>query len=351
MLKNWIYSQNEGLNKFVLSSRIRFARNLKGEKFPHKLDEHNAVSIVGKIEESLNGCEETFNRIDLCSKSTLDKNIYLEKHLISKDLIRSSGKSSFLVNNDETISIMINEEDHLRMQFFNSGYNLIDTFNEAMKLDDFIESKIDYAFDEKIGYLTTCPTNLGTGMRASIMIHLPALTMTDNIPKVYKALTQVGMTIRGLYGEGSKSEGAIYQVSNQITLGVSEQDILNNLYAIVKELTDKEINVRKNLFRDYEFEMKDKIYRSVGILSRCYSISSKESLELLSHVRFGIEEGYIKTDIPINKILIESQPASLQNSIQKPISKSAQKSNSKNRDFERAKFLREYFKDIEIIDK
>lgn len=349
MLKNWIYSQNDGLNKFVLSSRIRLARNLKGEKFPHKLDEENAADIVQRIEDSLSDCNEYFNRIDMSGKTTLDKNIYLEKHLISKDLIRSSGKSSFFVNDDETISIMINEEDHLRMQFFNSGYNLIDTFDEAMKLDDFIESKLDYAFDEKIGYLTTCPTNLGTGMRASIMIHLPALTMTDNIPKVYKALTQVGMTIRGLYGEGSKSEGAIYQVSNQITLGVSEQDILNNLYAIVKELTDKEVNVRKNLFKDYEYEMKDKIYRSVGVLSKCYSISSKESLELLSYVRFGIEEGFIKSDVPINKILIESQPASLQSSIQDPIQKST--SNSKNRDFERAKFLRGYFKDIEIIDK
>ena len=349
MLKNWIYSQNDGLNKFVLSSRIRLARNLKGEKFPHKLDDKSAVGIVEKIEDSLKDSEKIFKRIDLNSKSTLDKNIYLEKHLISKDLIRSSGKSSFLVNEDETISIMINEEDHLRMQFFNSGYNLIDTFNEAMKLDDFIERKVDYAFDEKIGYLTTCPTNLGTGMRASIMIHLPALTMTDNIAKVYKALTQVGMTIRGLYGEGSKSEGAIYQVSNQVTLGVSEQDILNNLYAIVKELTDKEINVRKNLFKDYEFEMKDKIYRSVGVLSSCYSISSKESLELLSYVRFGVEEGFIETSIPINKILIESQPASLQNSIQTPIHKSS--STTKNRDFERAKFLREYFKGVEIIDK
>lgn len=345
MLKNWIYSSEDGLNKLVLSSRIRLARNLRGENFPHKLDNERALLISDRIEESLDGYNDEFERIQLNSKSNLDKNLYLEKHLISKDLIRASHRSSFFVNKDRTISIMVNEEDHLRMQFFNSGYNLVDTFSEAMKLDDFIESKIDYCFDERMGYITTCPTNLGTGMRASIMIHLPALTMTDHITKVYKALTQVGMTIRGLYGEGSKSEGCIYQVSNQVTLGVSEQDILNNLYAIVKELTDREINTRKTLFKDYNVEIKDKVFRSIGILSNSYSITSKESLELLSHVRFGIEEGMIKGNICINQILIGCQPASLQKKLD------VNNLTSKQRDFERAKFLRESFRGVEIIDK
>ncbi len=345
MLKNWIYSQNDSLNKFVLSSRIRLARNLKGEVFSHRLSEEKAVVISDKVEESLNDYDENFERINLKSKGNSDKNIYLERHLISKELIKASSKSSFFVNDSQTISIMVNEEDHLRMQFFNSGYNLMDTFDEAMRLDDFIESKIDYAFDERLGYLTTCPTNLGTGMRASIMIHLPALTMTDHISKVYKALTQVGMTIRGLYGEGSKSEGCIYQVSNQVTLGLSEQDILNNLYAIVKELTEREVNMRKSLFKDYKMEVKDKIFRSVGILSSAYSINSKEALEFLSNVRFGIEEGMVKGDIYLNKILIGCQPASLQNSC------GDESLTPKQRDFERAKFLRECFKNVEVVDK
>lgn len=345
MLKNWIYSKNCGLNKLVLSSRIRLARNLKGEVFPHKLDKKDAMIISDKIQKSLEGYEESFERIDLNSKDNLDKSRYLEKHLISKEIVKASYRASFFVNDNKTISIMVNEEDHLRMQFFNSGYNLIDTFNEAMKLDDFIESKIDYCFDEKMGYLTTCPTNLGTGMRASIMIHLPALTMTDHITKVYKALTQVGMTIRGLYGEGSKAEGCIYQVSNQVTLGISEQDILNNLYAIVKELTDREMNARKNLFKDYEVEVKDKIFRSVGILSNSYSINAKEALELLSHVRFGVEEGMVKDDINLNEVLIECHPASLQEKL------GVERLSPKERDYERARILREYFKSIEIIDK
>lgn len=345
MLENWIYSQSSSSNNFVLSSRIRLARNLKNSVFPNKLGGESATEIVNQVQKSLEGYDESFQRVDLVSKSDLDKNIFLEKHLISRELIRFSSRSSFFVNNTETISIMVNEEDHLRMQFFNSGYNLVDTFNEAMKLDDFIESSIDYSFDEKLGYLTTCPTNLGTGMRASIMIHLPALTMTDHISKVYKALTQVGMTIRGLYGEGSKSEGCIYQVSNQVTLGISEQDILNNLYAIVKELTDREINMRRTLFRDYEMEIKDKIFRSIGILSNSYSINSKEALELLSHVRLGIEEGMVNGDISINEVLIGCQPASLQSYVKD------KNLNSKQRDFERAKFLRESFKNIKVTDK
>lgn len=344
MLKNWIHDKNSGLNKFVLSSRIRLARNLKGEVFPQKLDKQKAMEISDKIQKALEGYEEKFERIDLSSKSGLDKSIFLEEHLISKEILKASYRSSFFLNENRTISVMVNEEDHLRMQFFNSGYDLVDTFGYAMKLDDFIEEKIDYCFDERMGYLTTCPTNLGTGMRASIMMHLPALTMTDHINKVYKALTQVGMTIRGLYGEGSKAEGCIYQVSNQVTLGISEQDILNNLYAIVKELTDREVNARKNLFKDYEIEVKDKIYRSIGTLSSSYSMSAKESLELLSHVRMGFEEGMIKSELNLNEILIGCQPASLQKSL------SVDNLNSKQKDCERAKFLRGCFKNIDIVD-
>lgn len=343
MLNNWIKSPGCDLNNFILSSRIRLARNLSGTNFPHKLSKDDASEIIDKVGESLVGYKEKFNKIVLEDRGNIDNNILLERHLISKDLINSLDKSACFINDHQTISIMVNEEDHLRMQFFNLGYNLTDTFNEAMELDDFIEGKLDYAFDEKIGYLTTCPTNLGTGMRASVMIHLPALSMTDQISRVYKALTQVGMTIRGLYGEGSKTEGNIYQISNQITLGVSEHDILNNLYAIVKELIDRECNVRKSLFKDFEIEMKDKIFRSIGILSNCYSITSKEALEYLSYIRFGIEEGIIKNNIPLNSILIECQPASLQKVANARLA-------IKERDFKRAQFLRESMKEIEIID-
>ncbi len=342
MLNNWIKALTCDQENFILSSRIRLARNLGGVNFPHKLSNSDALSIIDKVEESLNGYEEEFSKVVLKDRDEIDNNILLERHLISKDLINSQEKSACFINKDQTVSIMVNEEDHLRMQFFNLGYNLTDTFNEAMKLDDYIENSLDYAFSEKIGYLTTCPTNLGTGLRASVMIHLPALSMTDQISKAYKALTQVGMTIRGLYGEGSKTEGNIYQISNQITLGVSEQDILNNLYGIVKELIDREENVRRALFKDFEIEMKDKIFRSIGILKNCYVITSKEALEHLSHIRFGIEEGIIKNNIPINFILIDCQPASLQKN-------SNSKLSVKERDFKRAEFLREAMKSIEII--
>lgn len=343
MLTNWINSPNSS-NNFILSSRIRLARNLKGINFPHKLDDNAANAVIDKIESGLSGYEYSFKKIKLNDQDQIYNNVLLEKHLISNDLIKFSTKSACFINEDQTISIMANEEDHLRMQFFNSGYNLKEAFDEAMKLDDFIEEKIDYAFNEKIGYLTTCPTNLGTGMRASVMIHLPALSMTDQISKVYKALTQIGMTIRGLYGEGSKIDGNIYQVSNQITLGVSEKDILNNLHAIVNELIDKECNVRKSLFDDFGIEIKDKIFRSVGILGNCYSITSKEALEYLSYIRFGIEEGILSAGVCMNKILIGCQPASLQYDVNN-------KMNSKEGDIERAKFLRNSIKNIQIIGK
>ncbi|BAK81809.1 protein arginine kinase [Candidatus Arthromitus sp. SFB-rat-Yit] len=344
MLSNWINLSSNNSNNFILSSRVRLARNLKGVNFPHKLDDNSAIDVIDKIENGLTGYRYKFKKIKLNDQGKIANNVLLEKHLISNDLIKFSTKSACFINEDQTISIMVNEEDHLRMQFFNSGYNLKEAFDEAMELDDFIERKLDYAFDEKIGYLTTCPTNLGTGMRTSVMMHLPALSMTDQISKVYKALTQIGMTIRGLYGEGSKIDGNIFQISNQITLGVSEKDILNNLHAIVNELIDKERNVRKSLFDDFGIEIKDKIFRSVGILGNCYSITSKEALEYLSYIRLGIEEGILETDICMNGILIGCQPASLQLNI-------SNKMNSKERDIERAKFLRNSIKNIKIIDK
>lgn len=343
MLKNWIKSDNDTSNKLVLSSRIRLARNIDKKLFSNKLTDDEAEEITNEVERCLENSDVKFKKINLKNISNVDKNCYLEKHLISKDLIKLESKSAFFLNEDETISIMTNEEDHLRLQFFNAGYNLIDTYNEATKLDNLLEKYIDYSFSEKFGYITACPTNLGTAMRSSVMIHLPALTFTDYINKVYKALTQVGMTIRGLYGEGSKSEGNIYQISNQVTLGISEQDILNNLYAIVKELTDREFIARETLSNDYGFNIKDKVSRSIGILSRAYVISSKEALELLSNVRLGVEEGIVDMNyMDLNKVLIECQPATLQSKFD------GKELAIKDRDVERAKLIRKYFNDVEI---
>ena len=209
---------------------------------------------------------------------------------------------------------MINEEDHIRLQCISAGLNLRESYDLANKIDDLIEESIEYAFDEKIGYITACPTNLGTGLRGSVMIHLPALTMNNEMNGILKALTQVGMTIRGLYGEGSKALGNIYQISNQITLGLSEEDIISNLEAVVNEIIGQENATRSRLYSTYRYELEDKIYRSLGILKSAVLLNLNECLELLSSVRMGVELGIIK-DIDkclLNKLLIETQPASLQ---------------------------------------
>lgn len=189
--------------------------------------------------------------------------------MISKELIKNKEGSAFILGENDTVSIMINEEDHIRLQCISAGLNLRESYALASRIDDLIEESVEYAFDEKIGYITACPTNLGTGLRCSAMIHLPALTMNNEMNGILKALTQVGMTIRGLYGEGSKALGNIYQISNQITLGLSEEDIISNLEAVVNEIIGQEIATRNRLYSTYRYELEDKIYRSLGILSLC----------------------------------------------------------------------------------
>lgn len=313
MLKNWIYSQNDGLNKFVLSSRIRLARNLKGEVFPHKLDDEKAFNIADRIEKSLDGYSESFKRVNLNSKSNLDKSIYLEKHLISKDLIKASSKSSFFVNDSETISIMINEEDHLRIQTFSEGLSIEQLTNFAIELDEKIEKELPYAFSKKYGYLTACPTNVGTGMRISVMVHLPALNETGNLNKLFRIINNFGMSIRGVYGEGSQSMGDMYQISNNQTLGINEQEIAKNMQAITDKVIEQERIARKYLGKN-KLRFEDKLYRSFGILKNARLLSSTECINLLSDVKLGTDMGIIREldDAKVKKLFLYTRPANLQ---------------------------------------
>lgn len=301
----------------VISSRVRLARNVNNVPFPHKLEVNNARELVRKVEEAINSfsnSDKNFRAIHLWDNEPNDTNTYFEKHLISKNLLSNKSKSAFIINGDETVSVMVNEEDHLRIQCITAGMNLESAYDMAAKMDDLIEEKIDYAFDEKLGYLTTCPTNLGTGMRASVMIHLPALAMSNETSEVLNAVTQVGMTLRGLFGEGSKASGNIFQVSNQITLGVSEEDIMNNLNAVVKQIINQEMISRDKLMGNCKYELEDRIQRALGILKSAVLLDSNECLNLLSDVRLGVELGIIK-DVNkelLNKLLVYAQPASLQ---------------------------------------
>ncbi|WP_027633508.1 protein arginine kinase [Clostridium hydrogeniformans] len=337
-MENWIDTKNNS-NSIVLSSRIRIARNLSGIPFPHKLNKDEGIKVLDTVNRAIYEREEfknNFNTINLWEISNIEKERYLERHLISKHLINFQDRSAFIISDDETVSIMINEEDHIRLQCITSGLNIKEAYEKANELDNILENNLEYDFDEKLGYITACPTNLGTGLRASVMIHLPALTLNNEINGALKALTQVGMTIRGLYGEGSKGEGNIYQISNQITLGVTEEEIVRNLEGVVSQLVNQEIRARAMIEKQYKYELEDKIYRSLGLLKNSRILSSKEALDLLSNVRLGLEMGIIDNiDMSfINNMLIDIGSASLQMIVDKELS-------GKERDIERAKLIRE----------
>lgn len=337
-MKNWMYDGNSKVEPLI-SSRIRIARNIKNMPFPHNLTEEDCKKLIETIEKAFYTSahmKNEFKTIRLWEKNANELNSYLEKHLISPNLLKTPNKSAFIINREETVSMMINEEDHIRLQCINSGFNLKEAYEMADKIDSMLEETLDFAFDENLGYLTACPTNLGTGVRASVMIHLPALTMNKEITQVLKALTQVGMTLRGLYGEGSNADGNIYQISNQITLGISEEEIITNLEAAVWQILEQENRSREFLLSKYKYELEDKVFRSLAMLQSARVLTSKECLDLLSNVRLGLEMSLVEgiDKAVINGLLVNTQPATLQQNIARPL-------NERERDIERAKFVRE----------
>lgn len=337
-MENWM-NTTIGNNDVVLSSRIRLARNISNMPFPHKLNPQKGRELVKTIEDALFSSKEiddNFKSVHLWENDVIDNKTYFEKHLISYNLLNNKETGAVILNNDETISIMINEEDHIRIQCITAGMNLNEAYDIANNIDNILEEKLNYAFNEDLGYITACPTNIGTGLRASVMIHLPVITITNEMSGVMNALTQVGMTIRGQYGEGSKTKGNIYQVSNQVTLGLSEQEILSNLQAVALQLITQENISRKNVMDKYKYEFEDKIYRSFGILKSAVLIDSAECLNLLSDVRLGMEMGIIKNidKKVLNSLLVDVQPGRLQILFGKKLT-------DKERDFQRAKLIRE----------
>jgi len=327
----------------IISSRIRLARNLEEFPFPVALTAEKSKEAIKKISDSiLQGNTILKNDFELTLMSEIsnsDKQVLIEKHLISPALIEKPNKSAVMINADQSVSIMINEEDHIRIQCLFPGFQLNEAWDLANKIDDIIEENVKYAFDENIGYLTSCPTNVGTGIRASVMIHLPALTMTGYMNRILQAVTQIGFTVRGLYGEGSESEGNIFQISNQVTLGRSEDEIIQTLIELTKQITNKENDARATLMANNKMKLEDKICRSYGILSNAKIMSSKEALKLISDVRLGIDLGIIK-DIDaktINILMVDIQAGILQKIRGKNL-------NTNERDIERAKLIRERLK-------
>ena len=327
----------------VLSSRIRLARNIDQFQFSFLNSSEEALKVIEAAKSRIKkGSFANTGNMDLLMMDELQplqKRILVEKHLISPHLAENANHGACLLSENEEISIMINEEDHIRIQCLYPGLQLLEALNTAFQIDDWLEEEINYAFDEKVGYLTSCPTNVGTGLRASVMLHLPGLVMTQQLNRVIPAINQLGLVVRGIYGEGSEALGNIFQISNQITLGKSERDIVEDLKSVVGQIVSQERSVRDTLVKTSNIQLEDRVYRSFGVLTNSRIIETKEAAKCLSDVRLGIDIGYIK-DIPrniLNELMILTQPGFLQQYAGGPL-------RPNERDIRRASLIRERLK-------
>ena len=300
----------------VISSRLRLARNLKNYTFPNRANIAQKCDILSNIETVLKDIpymkKGYFFKME--ELSSLEKKMLVERHWISRELSEIDEGSAVSISSDHLCSVMINEEDHLRIQFIKNGFNLNALWKTVNDFDDLLEDKLPYAFSKDLGYITACPTNLGTGLRASVMMHLPGLYISDNIEKVIRASNQLGLAVRGLFGEGSDASGHIYQISNQQTLGESEKDILDRLAGVLKNIIEHELNARIKYYEKNKEILIDKIHRSFGILQNCHLINSDEAMNHLSFMRMAIDLGFLPEEFRrlIDYLFIEIQPGHIQ---------------------------------------
>ena len=316
-MKMW-YVEKGPDSDVVLSSRVRLARNFARYPFPHKTTPEMQQDIVEKTKNALfagsKSMEDIFQYIDFANLDVIEKAVLVEKHIVSKELLEADRIRGLLISNDEQISIMVNEEDHLRIQCLVSGMQLSKAWEICNNIDDLLSETIDFAWDENIGYLTSCPTNIGTAIRASVMMHLPALAMTGYIKPVLEAIGKLGMAVRGMYGENTEASGNMFQLSNQVTLGKSENDIILGIKNIARQIIEQERKLRQEILKQNRFQLEDKIFRSYGILKNARLMDTGETLKRLSDVRLGVDMGIINgIDITdINEIMLMIQPGGLQ---------------------------------------
>jgi protein arginine kinase len=305
------------MSEIVISSRVRLARNLSGHRFLTRCTRHQRQVVENKIRETILSAQlaPQVLYVDLDQAPEIDRQLLVERHLISKQHATSEGARGVAVGENETISIMVNEEDHLRIQVLRSGLQLEEAWEQINAIDDRLEGKLDYAFHPRFGYLTACPTNLGTGIRVSVMLHLPALKLTGEIEKVFRAAKDMRLAVRGLYGEGTEATGDFYQISNQTTLGKTEEDIIADFkHLVIPKIIDYEHHARRTLLNDRTTALDDKVWRALGLLRSGRLFASEEVLSLLSHLRMGVHLGRVK-DIDvrtINELFLLTQPAHLQ---------------------------------------
>ena len=324
------------MSEAVVSTRIRLARNLKEFPFPIRLSADKAREIVDKVGEALKNSELNFHRVDLDSIPDTIRLSMIERHLVSPDFISTKEGRAVYLSDDNTVSIMVNEEDHIRLQVIRDGFELNEAYAIADKIDNILSRKLNFAFHEQLGYLTQCPTNLGTGMRASVMLHLPALEMSGAVNRIGANLSKLGLTMRGLYGESSKPAGAFFQLSNQVTLGISEKAAIDNLQNITTQLIAQEMRARESLLNDIGIQ--DRVCRALGILKTARLMDHSEAMKLLSLVRLGVSEKKLESlsADSIDKLIVEIQPASV-------MTRYGEDMSPRDRDIKRAEILRERF--------
>ncbi|MCK9444814.1 MAG: protein arginine kinase [Tissierellaceae bacterium] len=329
----------------VVSTRLRLARNMANYKFPEFMTEEEGELVTSEVLNSVrdNAEDSLYRFYRIKDLSDIEKKVFVEEHLISPNLSERTANGSFLISNDEKSTIMINEEDHIRIQVLLPGLDFNHGWEVSSRLDDLLEKEIEYAYHEQFGYLTACPTNAGTGLRASAMLHLPCLAMTGHLNSIIEGLGKIGLTARGLYGEGSKVSGYLFQISNQTTLGETEEDIIKKLNKVVLQIVSRERSTRVFMLDKKHTEIEDKVFRSLGILNYSRIISSAEAMNHLSNIKLGCDLGLID-DINSKKIvslMMDIQPASIQKSSNTSMSE-------EERDVYRAQVIRNNLINMEV---
>ncbi|MDB5313544.1 MAG: putative ATP:guanido phosphotransferase [Gemmataceae bacterium] len=328
----------------VVSTRIRLARNLVNYPFTNRATHHQKAEIAGRAKEALVKADLPYklDYLDISGLSPLDRQFLVERQLISRELAAVlDGPRGVALDGKESVSVMVNEEDHLRLQVLRSGFSLDEAWQDIDRVDDALEARMTYAFHQQFGYLTACPTNVGTGMRASVMLHLPALGLTKQIDKVFRALQKINLAVRGLHGEGSRAFGDLYQISNQVTLGKSEPKILNEIREVLQTILQYERQARAALVKERKQAEQDRVARAIGTLGSATMITSEETMELLSAVRLGIHLNLID-DLPattVNQLFIHTQAAHLQKLMGQPL-------DGEERNAARAKYLRSKLREL-----
>ena len=319
----WLKGEGPRSN-IAISTRVRIARNLADHLYFDRASEEERKKVLREIEEGVKKTKLLKNSLilNVSGLSDLDKAFLVERHLMSVEHMQDAASKALVIEEKEIASAMINEEDHLRLQVLQSGFNIMEAWRIADEIDTEMSRYLKFDFSNKFGYLTSCPTNTGTGLRASVMLHLSALVMTAQIDNVFDAISKLGLTMRGFYGEGTEALGDFFQISNQVALGHSEIDILDNLERIINKIILREEETRKNLIRQEKNEISDRVSRSHATLKAAKIITSSETIKLLSAIRLGVDLGVI-SDVDIDKIndvLLLTQPAHLQKSFGKEIS-------------------------------